>query len=64
MNIPPEAINQDWPASVRLNSKATRAYLHREADVVEILKNNGWKIERNAMTKTQFYFSRILEATR
>ncbi|MDJ0703844.1 MAG: magnesium protoporphyrin IX methyltransferase [Leptolyngbyaceae cyanobacterium MO_188.B28] len=45
-------------------SKATRAYLHREADVVEILKNNGWKIERNAMTKTQFYFSRILEATR
>lgn len=45
-------------------SKATRAYLHREADVVEILERAGWKIERNAMTKTRFYFSRILEATR
>ncbi|MEB3213350.1 MAG: magnesium protoporphyrin IX methyltransferase [Leptolyngbyaceae bacterium] len=45
-------------------SKATRAYLHREADVVQILENNGWIIKRNAMTKTQFYFSRMLEATR
>lgn len=45
-------------------SKATRAYLHREADVVQILQDNGWKIERNAMTKTQFYFSRLLEAIR
>lgn len=45
-------------------SKATRAYLHREADVVKILEQNGWQIERNAMTKTQFYFSRLLEATR
>jgi len=45
-------------------SKATRAYLHREADVVQILESLGWKIERNAMTKTQFYFSRLLEATR
>jgi magnesium-protoporphyrin O-methyltransferase len=45
-------------------SKATRAYLHREADVVNILQNLGWKIERNAMTKTRFYFSRLLEATR
>ena len=45
-------------------SKATRAYLHREVDVVQILQHNGWQIERNAMTKTQFYFSRILEAIR
>lgn len=45
-------------------SKATRAYLHREADVVSILEGLGWKIERNAMTKTRFYFSRLLEATR
>ena len=45
-------------------SKATRAYLHREADVVQILQDNGWKIKRNEMTKTQFYFSRILEAIR
>jgi magnesium-protoporphyrin O-methyltransferase len=45
-------------------SKATRAYLHREAGVVNILESLGWKIERNAMTKTRFYFSRLLEATR
>lgn len=45
-------------------SKATRAYLHKEADVVAVLEANGWKIERTAMTKTQFYFSRLLEAVR
>lgn len=45
-------------------SKATRAYLHPEAKVVKILEANGWKIQRNAMTKTRFYFSRLLEATR
>jgi magnesium-protoporphyrin O-methyltransferase len=45
-------------------SKATRAYLHRETDVVKILQDSGWKIERSAMTKTQFYFSRLLEAKR
>ena len=45
-------------------SKATRAYLHREVDVVKALEANGWKVERNAMTKTQFYFSRLLEVVR
>jgi magnesium-protoporphyrin O-methyltransferase len=45
-------------------SKATRAYLHREADVVAALEGNGWRINRNAMTKTRFYFSRLLEAVR
>ncbi|MFN6564962.1 MAG: magnesium protoporphyrin IX methyltransferase [Nostoc sp. ChiSLP01] len=45
-------------------SKATRAYLHREADVVRILENNGFSVQRQAMTKTRFYFSRLLEATR
>ena len=45
-------------------SKATRAYLHREADVVRILEANGWTIKRRAMNKTRFYFSRLLEATR
>lgn len=45
-------------------SKATRAYLHREADIVKALEANGWKVQRNAMTKTRFYFSRLLEATR
>jgi len=45
-------------------SKATRAYLHREADVVKILEKNGFSVERKAMTRTRFYFSRLLEATR
>lgn len=45
-------------------SKATRAYLHREADIVKALQANGWTVQRNAMTKTRFYFSRLLEATR
>lgn len=45
-------------------SKATRAYLHREADVIKILTSNGFTVQRQAMTRTRFYFSRILEATR
>jgi magnesium-protoporphyrin O-methyltransferase len=45
-------------------SKATRAYLHREADVVKILEAQGFTIKRKAMTKTKFYFSRMLEAVK
>jgi len=45
-------------------SKATRAYLHREADVLKILEDNSWHVQRTAMTKTRFYFSRLLEAKR
>jgi magnesium-protoporphyrin O-methyltransferase len=45
-------------------SKATRAYLHREADVVQILASNGFTVQRQSMTRTRFYFSRLLEATR
>ena len=45
-------------------SKATRAYLHREADVVKILAKNGFSVQRQSMTRTRFYFSRLLEATR
>jgi magnesium-protoporphyrin O-methyltransferase len=45
-------------------SKATRAYLHREADVIKILESNGFSLQRQAMTRTRFYFSRILEVTR
>lgn len=44
-------------------SKATRAYLHREAEIVKILESAGWQVQRGAMTKTRFYFSRLLEAT-
>jgi magnesium-protoporphyrin O-methyltransferase len=42
-------------------SKATRAYLHREADVLRTLEAGGWKLKRNDMIKTSFYFSRLLE---
>ncbi|MEL6552896.1 MAG: magnesium protoporphyrin IX methyltransferase [Cyanobacteria bacterium J06621_11] len=45
-------------------SKATRAYLHRESDVVKALEENGWEIQRRALNKAPFYFSRLLEATR
>lgn len=45
-------------------SKTTRAYLHREADIVKILENNGFSVQRNDMIRTRFYFSRLLEATR
>lgn len=45
-------------------SKATRAYLHSEANIVQILESKGWRIQRSAMTKTRFYFSRMLEAVR
>lgn len=45
-------------------SKATRAYLHKESDIVKMLEAQGFKIERKAMTKTRFYFSRMLEAVK
>ena len=42
-------------------SKATRAYLHAEADVEAALAKVGWKVTRREMTATNFYFSRLLE---
>ena len=45
-------------------SKATRAYLHKELDVVKALEANGWTIGRRSLNKAPFYFSRLLEATR
>lgn len=45
-------------------SKATRAYQHKEADIVKILEANGFSVNRSSMTSTSFYFSRILEAVR
>jgi magnesium-protoporphyrin O-methyltransferase len=45
-------------------SKTTRAYQHRETDIIKILEENGFTIERKSMTSTRFYFSRILEATK
>ena len=45
-------------------SKTTRAYQHKEKDIVAILKENGFKIERTDMTSVSFYYSKILEAVR
>ena len=45
-------------------SKTTRAYQHKEEDIIQILQDNGFSVQRQAMTSTSFYYSRILEATR
>ncbi len=45
-------------------SKTTRAYMHRETDVIEVLEKNGFTVQRDSMTRSRFYFSRLLEATR
>lgn len=43
-------------------SKATRAYLHAESDVVRALDAAGFVVQRTDMTATNFYFSRLVEA--
>ena len=45
-------------------SKTTRAYQHKEKDIVAILKENGFEIKRTGMTSVSFYYSRILEGVR
>ena len=45
-------------------SKTTRAYQHREEDIIAILAKNGLTVRRNTMISTRFYFSRLLEAVR
>ncbi len=45
-------------------SKTTRAYQHPEAEIVQCLQENGLTVQRNGMTSTRFYYSRILEAVR
>jgi len=45
-------------------SKATRAYLHPEQEIKDMLARAGFRVEREAMTSTKFYFSRSLEAIR
>ncbi|WP_088240928.1 magnesium protoporphyrin IX methyltransferase [Calothrix rhizosoleniae] len=45
-------------------SKTTRAYMHRETDVIKVLEKNGFTVQRDSMTRSRFYFSRLLEATR
>jgi len=45
-------------------SKTTRAYLHEEKFVREQLAAAGFEVDREEMTGTNFYFSRLLEAKR
>ena len=45
-------------------SKTTRAYQHREADIVAALRDSGFAVRRQAKTSQRFYFARILEAVR
>ncbi|NEQ39415.1 MAG: magnesium protoporphyrin IX methyltransferase [Okeania sp. SIO3I5] len=43
-------------------SKTTRAYQHREADIIKIIESNGFSIQRQAMNSSSFYYSSLLEA--
>ncbi|KAK9120230.1 hypothetical protein Scep_018323 [Stephania cephalantha] len=43
-------------------SKATRAYLHSEADVEKALQKVGWRIRKRGLVTTQFYFAKLVEA--
>lgn len=45
-------------------SKATRAYLHSEKEIVKTFNALGWTVGRSELTATQFYFSRLLEFKR
>jgi magnesium-protoporphyrin O-methyltransferase len=45
-------------------SKTTRAYLHKESDIIKIIADQGFTIQRKTFTKTKFYFSTMLEAVR
>ena len=45
-------------------SKTTRAYQHKESEIIAILQDNGFVVERAGMTSVSFYYSRILEAVK
>lgn len=45
-------------------SKTTRAYLHEESIIRDALTKCGFEVQREEMTATNFYFSRLLEAKR
>ncbi len=45
-------------------SKTTRAYQHKEADIIQILEFCGFEAERKTLTSTRFYYSRMIEAVR
>ncbi len=43
-------------------SKATRAYLHSETEIRNMLARADFVVQREAMTSTKFYFSKLLQA--
>jgi magnesium-protoporphyrin O-methyltransferase len=45
-------------------SKATRAYLHSEAEIRNMLARADFLVNYETMTSTRFYFSKLLVATR
>lgn len=45
-------------------SKATRAYLHSEEDIIKALRDCGMVVERTDFTSTKFYFSKLIEAVK
>lgn len=45
-------------------SKTTRAYQHREKDIVAVLESCGFVIQRRALNQAPFYFSQLVEAVR
>lgn len=45
-------------------SKTTRAYLHEEELIKQAFQQAGYTIQRTEMTGTNFYFSRLIEATK
>ncbi len=45
-------------------SKTTRAYQHKEADIIQILEFCGFEAQRKTLTSTSFYYSRMIEAVR
>lgn len=45
-------------------SKATRAYLHSEEDIVRAIEACGMTIKRTEFTGTRFYFSKLIEAVK
>ncbi|MCS6941601.1 MAG: magnesium protoporphyrin IX methyltransferase [Geminocystis sp.] len=45
-------------------SKTTRAYQHREEDIITIVQQNGFTVQRKQMISTRFYYSCVLDAVR
>ncbi|NJR69882.1 MAG: magnesium protoporphyrin IX methyltransferase [Synechococcales cyanobacterium CRU_2_2] len=45
-------------------SKTTRAYQHKESDIIQILEFCGFEAKRKILTSTSFYYSKMIEAVR